>query len=169
MSGVIMKRLPPLFFFLSVVLSIWGQQPHSGNATNPQKKPVSPFAEYAGVWTAILDGKPWLRLTLELRGEELAGSLVRARNVTLNDNGEVKSVSEEQSTETVTDAVVNPDGLLITFKDADTQEADRYMMKLVQPAKDTADLKLIGQAMPPGMPKPKPWRLAKSGGSGATY
>ena len=109
-----MKRLLLLLVSLAAVLSIWGQQPRSGNATTPQKKPVSPFAEYVGVWTATLDGKVWLRLALELQREKLAGSLVHARNVTLNDNGELKSVSEEQSTETITEAVVNPDGLLIT-------------------------------------------------------
>ena len=76
-------------------------------------------------------------------------------------------MSEEQSTETVTDAAVNPDGLLITLKNADTPETNRYMMKLVQPSKDAADLKLIGQAMPPGMPKPKPWRVVRSGAAPA--
>lgn len=163
-----MKKVLLLFVSVAVALTSWGQQPRSGNATTPPKKPISPFAEYAGVWTAAFDGKPWLQLTLELRGEQLGGSLVHSRNITLNDNGELKSVSEEQSTETITDAVLNPDGLLITLKDHDTQETDRYMMKLVQPEKDAADLKLIGQAMPPGMPKPKPWRLAKSVDSAAT-
>jgi len=158
-----MKRLLLLLVSLAAVLSGWAQQPRSSNPTTPQKKPVSPFAEYAGEWTATLEGKVWLHLTLQLHGEQLTGSLVHARNISLNDNGEMKSVSEEQSTERITDAIVNPDGLLITLKDADTQETDRYMMKLVQPEKNAADLKMIGQSMPPGMPKPKPWRVVKSG------
>jgi len=162
-----MKRQLLFFVLILAGFAIWGQQPRSSNATTSQKKPVSPFAEYVGVWTATFDGRPWLRLTLELHGEQLAGSLVQARNITLNDNGELKLVSEEQSTETITEAVVNPDGLLITLKDPDTQETDRYMMKLIQPAKDAADLKVVGQAMPPGMPKPKPWRVTKSSGSPA--
>jgi hypothetical protein len=158
-----MKKSTLLFLWAAAIaLTSWGQQPSPGNAATPQKKPVSPFAEYVGAWTATFEGKPWLRLTLELHGEQLEGTLIHARNISLNDNGEVKSVSEEQSTEAITDAVVNPDGLLITLKDPDTQETDRYMMKLVQPAKDAADLKLIGQAMPPGMPKPKPWRVVRS-------
>ena len=123
-----MKRQLLFFVLILAGFAIWGQQPRSSNATTSQKKPVSPFAEYVGVWTATFDGRPWLRLTLELHGEQLAGSLVQARNITLNDNGELKLVSEEQSTETITEAVVNPDGLLITLKDPDTLETDRYMM-----------------------------------------
>lgn len=158
-----MKSLVLLFVSFAAVLSSWGQQARPGNAATPQKKPVSPFADYAGEWTATFDGKVWLRLTLQLEGEKLAGSLVHARNINVDDNGDVKSISEDQVTETIADAVVNPDGLLITLKDSDAQETDRYMMKLVRPAKDAADLKLIGQAMPPGMPKPKPWRVTKAG------
>ena len=81
----------------------------------------------------------------------------------MNDNGGLKSVSEEQATEAVSDAVVNPDGLLLTLQDPGTQERDRYQMRLIPPEKESADLKMIGMAMPPGMSKPKPWRLVKSG------
>ncbi|HEX8892433.1 MAG TPA: hypothetical protein VF783_03865 [Terriglobales bacterium] len=158
-----MKSLVLLFVSFAAVLSSWGQQARPSNAATPPKKPVSPFADYAGEWTATFDSKVWLRLKLQLEGEKLAGSLVHARNINVDDNGDVKSISEDQVTETIADAVVNPDGLLITLKDSDTQETDSYMMKLVRPAKDAADLKLIGQAMPPGMPKPKPWRVTKAG------
>jgi hypothetical protein len=58
--------------------------------------------------------------------------------------------------------VLNPDGLLLTMKDPDSQETDRYMMRLVAPAKDAAELKMIAMSMPPGMSKPKPWRLTKN-------
>ena len=163
-----MNKSRLLFVLTAIALTTWGQQPRPGSPTTAQKKPVSPFAEYVGVWTATFDGKPWLQLTLDLRGEQLGGSLVHPRSISLNDNGELKSISEEQATETIIEATVNPDGLLITLQDHDTQETERYMMKLVQPEKDAADLKLIGQAMPPGMPKPKPWRLAKSVSSAAT-
>lgn len=135
--------------------------PASGPAS-PKVKPVSPLVQYCGDWTSTLDGRVWLRLQLEMRGEQLVGSLIHPKNITMNDNGELKSISEEQSTEAVTEAVVNPDGLLLTFKDADTQETDRYMMRVVLPEKESAELKMIGMQMPPGMPKPKPWRLVKS-------
>jgi hypothetical protein len=134
----------------------------------PKAKPVSPFAEYAGQWTSDFQGHVWLTLQLNLQGDQLQGWMVHPRSVDFTETGELKSISEEQSTEIVTDAVVNPDGLLLTLKDRDTQESDRYAMKLIQPAKDSAELRIVGMAMPPGMPKPKPWRLVRSGTTSST-
>jgi hypothetical protein len=147
---------------LGATLPGWSQAPATGNPASAPKKKVSPLAEYAGQWVSAFEGKIWLRLQLELRGEQLTGALLHARHIEVNDNGELKSVSEEQSGGTVTDAAVNPDGLVLTVKDADTQETNRYMMRLVPPANDAAELKMIGEVMPPGRPKPKPWRLARS-------
>ena len=131
--------------------------------TGTQKaKPVSPFADYAGDWTGTFEGKVWLQLKLELNGEKLSGSLVHARDLQLNDNGELKSVSEEQSTETVSSTVVNPDGLMLTVKDPDSQDTVQFLMCLVLPAKDAANLKMVGEDMPPGVPKPKPWKVTKA-------
>ena len=151
-----MKRLLISFVLLSMPIAGWCQAP-------PKIKPVSPLLEYAGEWTSVFEGKVWLRLQLELRGDQIVGSLVHPKNIEMNDNGELKSVSEEQSTEAVTEAVVNPDGLLLSLKDPETQERDRYQMRLILPEKENAELKMIGMTMPPGMPKPKPWRLVKSG------
>jgi hypothetical protein len=111
--------------------------------------------EYAGDWSATFNGVVWLRLQLEMQGETLTGSVVRARKIEVNDSGELKSVSEEMVTEKVTGAEVNPDGLLLQVADTETQETNRYLMKLV--ASDSATIKLIAMAMPPGMPKPRPW------------
>jgi hypothetical protein len=150
------KRLLLSLVVMLMAAAGWCQAP-------PKAKPVSPLLEYAGLWTAEFDGKVWLILRLELRGDQMSGSLVHPKSIEMNDNGGLKSVSEEQSTEVVAEAVVNPDGLLITLKSAETQERDRYQMRLILPDKETADLKMIGMPMPPGMPKPKPWRLVKSG------
>ena len=158
-----MKSLFACIAIMAVGFSAWCQAPPGPAAAPPQKAKVSPLAEYAGEWTATFDGKVWLRLHLELRGDQITGALLRARNLAVNDNGELKSVSEEQSGETVTSAVLNPDGLLLTFKDPDSQQTDRYTMRLVTAEKDAAELKMIAMSMPPGMPKPKPWKLAKSG------
>ena len=155
-----MKWLSALLVVGIVGHAVWGQAP--GGAA-PAKKLVSPFAEYAGEWTSTFDGKVWLRLRLELAGDQLVGSLVHSHDIAFLDNGELKSVSEEQSTESISDAVINPDGLALTTKDSDTQETSRYLMRLGAPVKDVAELKMVGEAMPPGMPKPKPWRLVKSG------
>jgi len=161
-----MKRAFLLLAVIGVSLAAWCQAPaNPGNAAPAasQKKKISPLAEYAGLWSARFEGKIWLQLRLELAGEQLTGSLIHPHNLELNDNGELKSVSEEQVTEFVSDAVVNPDGLLLSLKDSDAQQTDRYVMRLVAPDNDTADLKMIAMSMPPGMPKPKPWRLVKSG------
>ena len=161
-----MKRTCVLLAVMAVSLSAWCQAPPNSASSAPAaplKKQVSPLADYAGEWTSKLDGKIWLQLHLELHGDQLIGSLLRPHSLELNDNGELRSVSEEQVTQILTDAVINPDGLLLTVKDADTQKTDRYLMKALPSAKDTADLKMIAMDVPPGIPKPKPWRLVKSG------
>lgn len=161
-----MKRTCVLLAVMAVSLSAWCQAPPNSSSSAPAAPPkeqVPPLAEYAGEWTAKFDGKIWLQLHLELHGDQLIGSLLRPHSLELNDNGELKSVSEEQVTQILTDAVINPDGLLLTVKDADTQKTDRYLMKVLPSAKDTADLKMIAMDVPPGIPKPRPWRLVKSG------
>ena len=158
-----MKKLLLLLLVLVTVLPGWSQAPPASAQVPTKAKPVSPLMEYTGEWSSVFDGKVWLALHLELRGEQLSGRLVHPKHIEMNDNGELKSVSEEQSTEEVTEAVVNPDGLLLNLKDVDTQEQDRYQMRLILPDKNIAELKMIGMPMPPGMPKPKPWRVTKSG------
>jgi hypothetical protein len=153
---------------LAVVTTGWCQTPASGSGQPAPKKKVSPLADYAGEWTSTFNGKIWLRLQLELRGEQIIGALLHARKIDVNDNGDIKSVSDEQSGGTITEAVLNPDGLVLTVKDVESKATDHYMMRLVLPAKETADLKMIGEVMPPGMPKPKPWRLVKSGAAPAS-
>ena len=157
-----MKQIVFATILLAVPVLAWSQATPAG--AKPTAKPVSPYAEYAGEWSSLFGGREWLHLHLQLNGEQLTGSLVHPHSIDLNDNGELKAVSEEVTTEALVDAIVNPDGLLLTLKDTDTQETNRYMMRLVPAGKDTADLKMIGMEMPPGMPKPKPWRVVKSGG-----
>jgi len=133
----------------------------------PKQQPVSPLAQYAGTWSSAFGGHVWLELRLELQGDQLQGSLVHARNIEIADTGDLKSISEERSTEIITDAVVNPDGLVLTVKDSETQESERYLMRLVSSTRGIAELKMVGMPVPPGIPKPKPWRLMRSGGGSA--
>ena len=145
-------------------VSAWCQgPPTSGSSTIPQKTRPSPFSDYRGKWTASFDGKLWLVVQLELKGDQLVGSLQHAKSFDLSDNGELKSVSEEQSSGAVTSAEISPDGLLLKVKDPDSQETDRYLMRIVTKEGTTAELKMIAVSLPPGMPKPKPWRVVKSG------
>jgi hypothetical protein len=145
-----------------VALSCLAQTPKTAINPPAKAKPISPLADYAGDWNSSFDGRVWLRLRLVLQGDKLTGAMIHSRNVTTDDSGGLKSVSEEQSNETVSDAVLNPDGLLLTLKDAESQETNRYLMRLVYPSKEAADLKVIGANMPPGMAKPKPWHVVKT-------
>jgi hypothetical protein len=153
--------MKPLFFvcaLLTIPLSGWCQAPASGTAKPPKTQQVSPFAGYAGDWIATLDGKVWLLLQLELHGEQLGGWLTHSRDLEMNDEGGLRSASEKKVKEAITDATLNPDGLLITVKYADAEKTDQYMMRLTTPGQ-VAELKMVAQDMPPGMPKPKPWTL----------
>ncbi len=69
-------------------------------------------------------------------------------------------MSDEFVNDPLVKAELNPDGLLITVKDPNTQETFRYMMKLSSDEK-TAEIKMIAMNMPPGMPKAKPWKVMK--------
>jgi len=158
-----MRRFGALLFFAIVVTAAVAAQPATqrSSETRPVKK--NPLAAYAGRWTGSFAGNNWLTVTLTLQGDRLSGSIQHASHLQFNDQGEIKIVSDEQSTEVVQDAQVNPDGLLLTAKDPDTQETDRFTMKLT--GESTAELKMSAMKMPPGMPKIKPWKLTKVGAS----
>jgi hypothetical protein len=157
-----MRGFGALLLFAIVITSAAGAQPatQGNSATRPAKK--SPLADYAGTWAGSFEGKTWLTVKLVLESDRLAGSIQHASHLQFNDQGEIKSVSDDLSTETVQDAQVNPDGLLLTTKDPDTQETNRFTMKLT--GESNAELKMSAMKMPPGMPKIRPWKLTKAGG-----
>jgi hypothetical protein len=120
----------------------------------------SAVAGYAGTWVGNLEGRPWLTVTLTQQGEQLAGSLQRPATMQFTDQGDVKSIGDEQLAEPVTEAVVNPDGLLLSVKNEQTQQTEHFTMRLT--GENTAELKMSAMSMPPGMPKLKPWKLSKT-------
>ena len=140
------------------------QAPNSTQAPNSAQKPVkkNPLLPYPGNWIGAFEDKPWILLNLNLAGEKFSGSLQRTRTFDLNDNGEIKHVSDDFVTYPLVDGVLNPDGLLLTFKDPSMQEPQRYIMKLNTDA-TAAEIKMIGMEVRPGMAKPKPWKLMKVG------
>jgi hypothetical protein len=160
------RRVKRLLLLLTVALGV------AAAAQNPPKQgppgtPVhkSPLADYAGTWTGSFEGKTWITVRLTLQGDRLTGFIQHPHDLQFNDDGLLKSVSDAQITETVQDALVNPDGLLLTTKDPDTQETNRFTMKLT--GDSTAEIKMSAMKMPPGMPKIKPWKLTKAGSSAA--
>lgn len=151
-----------LLFFISIAIaqtapSPTNQNPAQAGAKAPVKK--NPLLPYAGNWIGAFENKPWILLSLNLSGEQFSGSLERAKKVDLADNGEIKHVSDDFMKDPLVDAKLNPDGLLITVKHPDTQETDRYVMRLT--GETTAEIKMIAMNMPPGMAKPQPWKLMK--------
>jgi hypothetical protein len=100
-----------------------------------------------------------MTVQLTLQGQQLSGSLRRARDLTFNDLGEIKSVGDTEVTEIIADATINGDGLLLTTKNPDTNETDRFTMRLT--GESTAELKMSAMSMPPGMPKLRPWKLTR--------
>jgi hypothetical protein len=126
-----------------------------------QNAPVrkSPLAEYAGAWIGSFEGHAWLSVRLTLQGNQITGTLQRPKELQFANNGAIKSVSDERLTEGVENAVLQGDGLLLTVKDPAAQTADHYVMKLT--GAGTAELKMVAMSMPPGMPKPQPWKLNK--------
>lgn len=160
-----MKRLLIAFALLAVPVAVLAQAPKAGSAVASKEQRVSPLAEYVGEWVSTFDGKVWLLLQLELHGDQLTGSLTHSRDLEVNDEGGLKSVSDDKVKEEVSDATVNPDGLLITVTYPEQKEPDHYLMRLLVETKDAGDLKMVAMDMPPGMPKPKPWVIARFTGT----
>ncbi len=135
-----------------------------GMQNAPARK--SPLAGYAGAWIGTFDGHAWLTIRLTQQGTQLSGTVQRQSDVKFNDQGEIKSVGEEQTTSAVENSLLNGDGLLLTVKEPGTQQTDRYLMRLI--GADTAELKMVAMSMPPGMAKPKPWKLNRVGANAVT-
>jgi len=154
-----MKR----FFILVMLLIATSVVGFTQTATTQQtpSAPVkkSPLADYAGTWTSAFEGHPWLTIRLTSQGTALSGSVQRAHEFQFADSGLLKSVSEDQITESIDSAALQGDGLLITVKDPNAQQPNRYLLRLT--GANTADLKMVAMSMPPGMPKPQPWKLTK--------
>ncbi len=154
-----MRRLAIMVMaVLALGSAVWSQTSSRQTTPNqPAKK--SPLAGYAGTWIGTFEEHPWLTVQMTLQGQQLSGSLRRARDLKFNDSGEIKSVGDTQVTEVIENATINGDGLLLTAKNPDTNETDRFTMRLT--SETTAELKMSAMSMPPGMPKLNPWKLTR--------
>ncbi len=154
-----MKRFIPLAILLIATSIVsFAQTATTPRTQTPAQK--NPLADYAGSWIGTFEGHAWLTIRLNLQGAQLTGTVQHSHDLKWNDDGELKSVSEDEITETVQSAAIQGDGLLLTVKGADAQEADRFVMRLTSPT--TADVKMVAMSMPPGMAKPKPWKVIKA-------
>lgn len=125
----------------------------------------SPLAPYAGTWAADFEGKPFLVVKLALKGDGLTGWVQHPHSVELYDNGDLKSASSDNSAGVLQDAKLTGDAVLLTVKDETTNEVDRFSMQLT--GESTANIRMLAMSMPPGMAKPKPWKLTKVTGATA--
>ncbi len=133
--------------------------PSAGQRPGTVKK--SPLAPYVGNWTATNQGRAFIILQLAQHGDQLTGSIQHPIRIDTDDNGQVKNFSDDFSTESVTQSALTGDGVLLTVKDESTNQVDRFAMQLTGDA--TATLKMLAMNVPPGMAKPMPWKLTKSG------
>ena len=161
-----MRRIIPVAVLIvglaMVGLAQTSMTPGMQNA--PARK--SPLAGYAGAWIGTFDGHAWMTIRLTQQGTQLSGTVQRQKDLKFTDQGDIKSVGEEQTTSAVENSLLNGDGLLLTVKEPGTQQTDRYLMRLT--GADTAELKMVAMSMPPGMAKPKPWKLNRVGANAIT-
>ncbi|HLI64031.1 MAG TPA: hypothetical protein VKV05_11565 [Terriglobales bacterium] len=154
-----MRRFASVAALVVVLAAIGFAQTSMTPALQNAPARKSPASEYAGAWIATLQGHVWLTIRLTEQGNGLAGTVQHQNDIQFNDNGYIKSVGEKQVSGTVQTAVLTGDGLLLTVKDAGSQQTDRYLMRLL--GADVAEVRMVAMSMPPGMPKPQPWRLTK--------
>jgi hypothetical protein len=154
-----MRRLAIVVMVVLALGSAGWSQTSSRQTTPNQPVKKSPLAGYAGTWIGTFEERPWLTVQLTLQGQQLSGSLRRAHDLQFSDAGEIKSVGDTQVTEVIEDATLNGDGLLLTAKNPDTNETDRFTMRLT--SETAAELKMSAMSMPPGMPKLRPWKLTR--------
>jgi hypothetical protein len=156
-----MKRVLPIALLLATfaapALAQTSMTPGLQNA--PARK--SPLEGYAGTWIGMFQGHAWITVNLNKQGTELTGTIQRAAQVDFANSGDLKSVSDEKATDSVKKAVLQGDSLLLTVQDTTSQETFHYVMRLT--GASIAELKMSEMAMPPGMPKPKPWQLDRVG------
>lgn len=147
---------------LAVALSLIGYAQTSMTPAMQNAPPrKSPLAEYAGAWIGMFEGHAWLTIRLSLQGNQVSGTIQRPQELQFADSGDLKSVGDQRLTWTVENSQLTGDGLLLTVKNADSPQADRYVIRLT--TANTAEVKMVAMNMPPGMPKPKPWTLSRVG------
>jgi hypothetical protein len=133
------------------------QNAKPGSSAAAVKK--SPLEPYTGTWSAEVEGREFMVVKLSLVGEQLSGSVQHPNSFDMHDDGAVKSFTDAHSTESLQSATLTGDGLLLTVKDDTTNEIDRFAMQLA--GENSATMKMLAMSLPPGMPKPKPWKLTK--------
>jgi len=157
-----MQRVASVFLLVVSSLAIVSLAQTSmtpGLQNAPARK--SPLEGYTGTWIGMFQGHAWITMKLNKQGTDLTGTIQRAAKVDFENSGDLKSVSDETATDAVQKAVLQGDSLLLTVQDTTSLETFHYVMRLT--SANTAEFRMSGMNMPPGMPKPKPWQLSRVG------
>lgn len=124
----------------------------SGAQTRAQPAQISDFA---GTFKAEFHKQTWLTLTLIPSADKLGGTLTHSIQLSADDEGDITSVGDEMSTDTVANAELHGETLQITTRDDEGNE-DRYALTLT--GAETAELKPIAGDESSG---PKPFKLKR--------
>ena len=142
----------------------WAQTSMSPAMQNAPARKAS-LTEYVGSWIGTFQGHTWLTIRLVQSGDRLSGTLQRAQEVKLNNQGDVESVRGEKWSTSFESAQLTGDGLWLTVKNPATQESERYLMRLTHDS--VAEVQMVGTESP-AIPKAKPWKMIKVGPSAIT-
>ena len=125
-------------------------------AGTAQSTPAASLSQFAGTYKAEFHKQTWLVLTLQDSGSTLTGTLTHSAQLSADDEGDITSVSDDMSSDTITSVELEGSTLRLIAKDEDGSE-ERY--SLVITGSDTAELTPI---TPDGSSPTKPFKLKKS-------
>lgn len=114
------------------------------------------LSNFAGTFKAEFHKHTWLVLALIADGDKLSGTLTHSAQLSADDEGDITSVSDDMSTDTIVKTELQGDTLHITTRDEDSNE-DRYALTLT--GADTAELKSVVGDEGSG---PKPFKLKRA-------
>ncbi len=121
-----------------------------------QTPPAPKLADFAGTFKAEFHKQTWLVLTLIDSGSSLTGTLMHSIQLSADDEGDITSVGDEMSTDTVVSTELRGETLQITTRDEEGTE-DHYA--LVLNGGDAAELKPV---TPEDVAGPKPFKLKRA-------
>ncbi len=121
-----------------------------------QTPPAPQLSSFAGTFKAEFHKQTWLVLTLLADGAKLSGTLTHSAQLSADDEGDITSVSDDMSIESIVNTELDGDSMRITARDEEGNEA-RYALTLT--GADTAELKsLVGE----DDSGPKPFKLKRT-------
>jgi len=113
---------------------------------------------FSGTWISQFEGKTFVTLKLEMRGDSVTGTMSGA-SVHIDAAGNLSAAEPKPNLRDVSDAHLRDGVLQFKTKEAESSPVD-FEMKL-----DGADTGELTLKVPPrpGAPVPKPWKITREG------